>query len=109
MSRKFHIVGNWKLHHFMEDSRALARAVLDGSRDFLDSMVVGISPVHTTLWAVHREIQDRPDNFWLVGQNAYHENEGAFTGAVSYRHIKDAGCDGAIVGSFGEAACIQGV
>ncbi|OQB87195.1 MAG: Bifunctional PGK [Planctomycetes bacterium ADurb.Bin126] len=84
MSRKLFIAGNWKMNTTRSGAIELARAVAVevGSQDQVD---VAVCPLACSRVA-------------LGAQNAYFENEGAFTGEVSIRMLQDVGCRYVILG-----------
>jgi len=57
---------------------------------------VAVAPPFTALAAVKQALQGSA--IQLFGQNCHHEKQGAFTGEVSAPMLKDAGCDGVILG-----------
>lgn len=89
------IAGNWKLFKtvteatmFVEDLKPLVKHVQD--------VDVVIAPVFTALAAVATAKQG--SQIQIAAQDCYWEAEGAFTGEVSPRLIKDVGCSHVIVG-----------
>jgi triosephosphate isomerase len=89
------IAGNWKMHKTLAEARALAREVLQGLAGGLKVEVV-LSPPYTALAAVAQELENSPVR--LAGQDTFWELEGAYTGAISPRMLKDVGCHYVIVG-----------
>jgi len=89
------IAGNWKMHKTLAEARALAREVLQGLAGGLKVEVV-LSPPFTALAAVAQELENSPVR--LAGQDTFWELEGAYTGAISPRMLKDVGCRYVIVG-----------
>lgn len=55
-----------------------------------------ICPPFTSLAPVHDTIKD--SNVKLGAQNMYYEDEGAFTGEISAKFLKSAGCEFVIIG-----------
>ncbi len=89
------IAGNWKMHKLVAEARQLARAIRRGLPPAPRAEVV-LAPPFTALTAVAAEIADSPIR--LAGQDAFWEQQGAFTGAISPVMLKDAGCDYVILG-----------
>jgi len=93
--RKF-VCGNWKMHKTGQDALALVNELakrLSGA-----SAQVGIAPPFTSLAQVKWALSQAKSPLQLFGQNCHHEKQGAFTGEVSCAMLKDAGCDGVILG-----------
>jgi triosephosphate isomerase len=88
------VVGNWKLHKTLGESRALAQAVVDATAGL--DVEVAVAPVYTALACV-REVVAKT-HVGLAAQNAFWEPQGAFTGEVSAALLQDAGCAYVIVG-----------
>ncbi|HOD80890.1 MAG TPA: triose-phosphate isomerase [Phycisphaerae bacterium] len=95
MSRKLFIAGNWKMNTTRSGAIELARAVAVevGSQDQVD---VAVCPPLVYLADVGAAIAG--SRVALGAQNAYFENEGAFTGEVSIRMLQDVGCRYVILG-----------
>ena len=93
MRRKF-VCGNWKMHKTAGEAVQLVRELrqnLEGA-----AAQVAVAPPFTALSAVKQALQGSAIE--LFGQNCHHEKQGAFTGEVSAPMLKDAGCDGVILG-----------
>jgi len=93
MRRKF-VCGNWKMHKTAGEAVQLIRELrqkLEGA-----AAQVAVAPPFTALSAVKQALQGSAIE--LFGQNCHHEKQGAFTGEVSAPMLKDAGCDGVILG-----------
>jgi triosephosphate isomerase len=59
---------------------------------------VGIAPPFTALAQVKWALGQARSGIEVFAQNCHHEKQGAFTGEVSVAMLKDAGCDGVILG-----------
>jgi triosephosphate isomerase (TIM) len=90
------IVGNWKLHNTLAESRALAAGVVERSRHATSAVDVVVAPVFTALSAVREVLAGSAVG--LSAQDVYWEPKGAFTGEVSALLLEDVGCSHAIVG-----------
>ena len=93
MARRKFVCGNWKMHKTVQEAVELVREL----RSRLNTQVqVGIAPPFTALAPVKAALQGSP--IQLFGQNCHFEKQGAFTGEVSAAMLKEAGCDGVILG-----------
>lgn len=89
------IAGNWKLYKTIAESVALVselKSLVAGS----SSVQVVVAPVFTALSRVSDAIQG--SHIKLAAQDCYWEEEGAFTGEVSPKLLKDSGCSYVIIG-----------
>jgi triosephosphate isomerase len=93
--RKPLIAGNWKLHNTLAQARELAGR-LAAEVGGLDEPEVVIAPVFTSLTTVATAISGTAIR--LAAQNSYPVDDGAFTGEVSPKLLKDAGCSYIISG-----------
>jgi triosephosphate isomerase len=94
MTRRKFICGNWKMHKTAGEAVQLVRELrqkLSGA-----AAQVAVAPPFTALAAVKEALKGSA--IQLFGQNCHHEKQGAFTGEVSAPMLKDAGCDGVILG-----------
>ena len=93
MRRKF-VCGNWKMHKTAREAAELIAEL----RKLVDRAPaqVAVAPPFTALSAAKQALQGSP--IQLFAQNCHHEKQGAFTGEVSPLMLKDAGCDGVILG-----------
>ncbi len=86
MARKKFVAGNWKMNTTKAQAIDLAKAVAAGTPAGID---VGVAPPFVYLDAVAQAIAG---SSVLVGaQDAYFENNGAFTGEISLDMLKDVG------------------
>jgi triosephosphate isomerase (TIM) len=95
--RRTIIAGNWKLYKTIGDAIELANGL---KRELFnlntDNIEVVICPVFTGLSETAEVIAE--SNIQLGAQDCYWQDEGAFTGEVSPKMIKDAGCKFVIIG-----------
>jgi triosephosphate isomerase len=89
------VVGNWKMHGTQAEAATLARQILNGGRGIRDVEVV-LAPPYTALATVAAITIDSPIE--LAAQNIHWETEGAFTGEVSPRMVRELGCQYVLVG-----------
>jgi len=95
--RKTIIAGNWKLYKTITEAIELA----NGLKRELFKVNAGdvdivVCPVYTALSEVAEVVAN--SNIALGAQDAYWQDEGAFTGEVSVKMLKDAGCAYVIIG-----------
>jgi triosephosphate isomerase len=94
MRRPF-IAGNWKLYKTIPEAVDLARALTAGLAG-VSGRDVMVAPPFTALEAVGKALVGGP--VLLGAQDVFWEQEGAWTGEISPRMLRDAGCAWAIVG-----------
>jgi triosephosphate isomerase len=94
MNRRKFVCGNWKMHKTVGEAVQLVRDL----RQRLGSVTtqVAVAPPFTALAAVKQVLQG--SSIQLFAQNCHFEKQGAFTGEVSAAMLRDAGCDGVILG-----------
>jgi triosephosphate isomerase len=88
------ICGNWKLHKTVAESIELATAIKNAVGPLRDVEVV-IAPVFTSLYAVAKRLEGSAVG--LAAQDCFWEDQGAWTGEVSARLLKDVGCGYVII------------
>jgi triosephosphate isomerase (TIM) len=93
--RKTIIAGNWKMYKTLKDGQELAVALM---RDLykIENVDIAICPPFTLLAYLSDALET--SNIALGGQDCYWQEEGAFTGEVSCKMLKDAGCKFVIIG-----------
>lgn len=89
------IAGNWKLFKTIAESVALVNELKPLVANSQGVEIV-VAPVFTALSRVSDAIIG--SNIRLAAQDCYWEEEGAFTGEVSPKLLKDAGCSHVIIG-----------
>ncbi|MCM8823977.1 MAG: triose-phosphate isomerase [Candidatus Omnitrophica bacterium] len=89
------IAGNWKMYKTTEEAVSLATGIKEELCDFNEVDIV-LCPPFTALYKVNEVIKDT--NIKLGAQNLFWEDEGAYTGEVSAKMIKDCGCQFVIIG-----------
>ena len=93
--RKPVIAGNWKLFKTITESVALVnelKPLVAGNQ----GVEIVVAPVFTALSRVGDAIKG--SNISMASQDCYWEEEGAFTGEVAPKLLKDAGCSHVIIG-----------
>ena len=103
------IAGNWKLFKTLSEATGLINELKPLLRDMRDVEIV-VAPVFTAISSVSAAAAGSPIR--VAAQDCYWEEEGAFTGEVSPKLLKDAGCSHVIIGHserrqyFGETDAI---
>jgi triosephosphate isomerase (TIM) len=95
MRRKV-IAGNWKMNNDISETENLVKSILSGLENKNLSCGVIICPPFTSLNVANLLIKGT--NIKLGAQNMYYEENGAYTGEVSTKMLKSAGCEYVIVG-----------
>jgi triosephosphate isomerase (TIM) len=95
MTRTKLICGNWKLHKTIAESVELATAIKNAVGPIRD-VEVAVAPVFTALHAVAKRLEGSA--VALAAQNCFWEDQGAWTGEVSAKLLKDVGCKYVIIG-----------
>lgn len=93
--RRFLIAGNWKMNLLRDSSLQLVHQLLDTLHPS-SSVEVAIMPPSVYLHDVGAAL--RGSHIGLGAQNLYHQDEGAFTGEISGKMLKDLGCSYVILG-----------
>ncbi|MDD5155043.1 MAG: triose-phosphate isomerase [Candidatus Omnitrophica bacterium] len=96
--RKTIIAGNWKMYKTIVEAIELANGLKRELFDLAgpDEIDIVLCPPFTALTEVFEVIIN--SNIGLGGQDMYWQDEGAFTGEVSGKMLKDAGCSFVIIG-----------
>jgi len=89
------IAGNWKLFKTIAEATALVND-LKPLVAATSGVEIVVAPVFTALSRVSDALSG--SNIHLAAQNCYWEEEGAFTGEVAPKLLKDAGCSHVIIG-----------
>lgn len=86
MSERKLIVGNWKMNMNISQASLLLHRLHERIRIHRDIEVV-LAPTALQLQPLALQIDRR--KFRLAAQNAYHKDEGAFTGEISFTMLRD--------------------
>ena len=89
------IAGNWKLFKTLAEATALVNELAALVSD-VDDVEVVVAPVFTAISTVAKAAEKTVVK--VSAQDCYWEEEGAFTGEVSPKLLKDAGCSHVIIG-----------
>lgn len=95
-NRKPFVCANWKLNHLLKPTLGVLGEIKDAAHNLGDSVDIVVAPVATVLHAACDLV--RSSNIQIAGQNVFHEPQGAFTGEWSAEHLRELGCEYAIVG-----------
>ena len=95
--RKPLIAGNWKMFLDVCGAKKLVQAICAHNTDYKNVDVL-IAPSYALLYMAADIIKASGKPIKLAAQNAYPEAEGAFTGEVSVKMVKDVGVDTVILG-----------
>lgn len=95
--RKKLIAGNWKMNLDVNESRELAKSILDKTdKKYFEYTDVLLCPTYVALSTVENVIKG--SQVLLGAQNLSYENNGAYTGEISASMLKSAGCKYVIIG-----------
>src|SRR2546430_1399497 len=86
MTRNTLLVGNWKMHLNVAQASLLVQRLHERTRIHRDIEVV-LAPSLLALQPLSLQITRR--KFRLAAQNAYFQDEGAYTGEVSFSMLRD--------------------
>jgi triosephosphate isomerase (TIM) len=89
------IAGNWKLYKNSLEAVDLINGLIPLVKDNSGVEII-VAPVFTVLTHAAEAISG--SNILLAAQNCFWEDEGAFTGEVSPKMLRDAGCTHVIIG-----------
>jgi triosephosphate isomerase len=93
--RKPIIAGNWKLYKTSSEAVELVSNIIPLVKNVSDVEII-VAPAFTVLDIVKRSLAD--SSLQLAGQDCYWEEEGAYTGEVSPKMLKDVGCSYVLIG-----------
>ena len=89
------IAGNWKLFKTIGEATALVKELKTLVAN-TEAVEIVVAPVFTALSRVSEAASG--SNINIAAQNCFWEEEGAFTGEVAPKLLKDAGCSHVIIG-----------
>jgi triosephosphate isomerase len=93
--RKLLIAGNWKMYKTLKDGQELVVALRRGLYN-IENVGIVVCPPFTLLGFLADALET--SNIAVGAQDCYWKDEGAFTGEVSCKMLKDAGCNFVIIG-----------
>ncbi|MBR4741540.1 MAG: triosephosphate isomerase, partial [Desulfovibrio sp.] len=91
------IAANWKMYKVRGEAYETAKALRQALQKGTKQRDVFLFPPFTAVQVVAEALQGVP-NLFMGAQNFYPVEEGAFTGEVSLKMIKDCGADWVLVG-----------
>jgi triosephosphate isomerase (TIM) len=89
------IAANWKMFKTIAEAQAFVRELANAAKS-LGKVDLVVAPPFTALAAAVEAAKSTPIS--IAAQNLYFEREGAFTGEISARMIRDAGATHVIIG-----------
>jgi len=95
MRPKF-IAGNWKMFKTLDESEQLLKGILKESTTFPGGVHVAVCPPYTSLSLAASLLKG--SSIFLGAQNMSDQDEGAFTGEISWKMLRAAGCTHVILG-----------
>jgi triosephosphate isomerase len=95
--RKPFVGGNWKMNTNRTTASDLARGVCDALLH-VDGVDVAVFPPFPYLLLVRAILRDRASSVKLGAQDAYFQQDGAYTGEISVAMLKDCGVQVVLVG-----------
>ncbi len=90
------IAGNWKMYKTIPESETLLNGVLAEAARAPRGVGVAVCPPFTSLALAARLLKG--SSVHLGAQNMSEHDEGAYTGEISWKMLKAAGCDMVILG-----------
>ncbi len=90
------IAGNWKMYKTIPESEALLKGVLAEAARTPRGVGVAVCPPFTSLALAAQMLKG--SGVHLGAQNMSEHDEGAYTGEISWKMLKAAGCDMVILG-----------
>ncbi|OQX56086.1 MAG: triose-phosphate isomerase [Candidatus Cloacimonas sp. 4484_209] len=93
--KRYLVAGNWKMNKTNDEATTLAKEIVRKTADVKNVDIV-ICPPFTALAPVYEITKN--SNVHLGAQNMFYEDEGAYTGEISGKFLKAAGCEFVIIG-----------
>nr|WP_269194887.1 triose-phosphate isomerase [Thermosipho melanesiensis] len=89
------LAGNWKMHKTPTEAAHFASILLNGFVEAKDFEII-VAPPFISIPSVYEILKD--SKIKVAAQNMYFEDEGAFTGEISWKMLKDVGVEYVIIG-----------
>lgn len=97
MSKKnLYLFANWKMYLDYDESNILANVLASAAKKFSKQIKMAVFPSALALYSVSQVLHDV--GIGAGAQNVYWLDKGGFTGEISARMYKEAGCDYALIG-----------
>lgn len=93
--RKPLIVGNWKMNGTVSETIKLITGLKNQLSEY-QHLDVAVAPPFTALYSASIALGDT--GLILAAQNMYWEDDGAFTGEISGKFLKEVGCQMVLIG-----------
>ena len=93
--RKKYCIGNWKMNKTLEESRVYFEKLLKKPLIIPETQIILCVPF-TGLFYINEILNGY--EIYLGAQNVYYEKNGAFTGEISTKMLRDCGCVWVILG-----------
>ena len=90
------IVGNWKMYKTIQDGLDFVSKIAPIAQD--SSQMVWIAAPFTAIHPLHQKIEELSSNIVIGAQNMNEAEEGAFTGEIAAKMLKEAGAQFVIIG-----------
>ena len=88
--RRPFVGGNWKMNTDLASAVELADDIVAGIGNLPEECDIAVFPPFSYLQSVGRTLGHH--GIKLGAQNVYHESNGAFTGEISCRMLREVGC-----------------
>ena len=98
MSRRMLVAGNWKMYTTSGEGAVLVQDLAPLVEEWWDEVEIAVCPPFTGIKAVSTVIELDKLTISLGAQDVHWEAEGAFTGAIAPRMLRELRCDYVIVG-----------
>nr|WP_269770950.1 triose-phosphate isomerase [Thermosipho africanus] len=89
------MAGNWKMHKTPTESAHFASILLNAFHGEKEFDII-VAPTFISIPAVYEILRD--SNIKVAAQNMYFEDEGAYTGEISWKMLKESGVEYVIIG-----------
>lgn len=94
-NRPYVIIGNWKMHKTIEEARQFVKDFLSAYQPD-EAKMIGLAVPFTSIYPLTEETRGKP--LMIGAQNMNDATEGAFTGEVAGKMLKDAGAQFVLLG-----------
>lgn len=95
--RNFLVAGNWKMNCGPKETKELLREIKNSDVSIPEGVDVLVCPPMISLTVASDELEDI-EEIALGAQNVHSEDNGAYTGEVSTRMLKEVHCEYVVVG-----------